>query len=90
MVCGNTFVIDNEDTEGDLANVAGCTVVTGNIEIFYTTITNLEGLESVNRINGDLIIVGNHSLMNLQGLNNLRYIINNFSSVYTNFLQLEP
>ncbi len=85
---GNYYIRDNKDIQ--LLN--GYTAVAGNVEIgsitqlpLYSDIKNLEGLNSLNTIEGDLIIFNNENLASLSGLQNLNtvggglYIISNYA-----------
>lgn len=52
-------------------NYPGCTKIEGTVQIQSYTITNLNGLSSVNCIGGSLFIHGNKKLKNLSGLESL-------------------
>src|SRR5437762_2172992 len=52
----------------------GCSVVGGNFIVSGIDITNLDGLQSVTRIEGDLRITDNPNLTNINGLSSLTYV----------------
>jgi hypothetical protein len=58
--------IDNFPT-----NYPNCTEIEGNVTIWGTDITNLNGLEGLTSIGGSLTIMGSPCLKSLNGLNNL-------------------
>jgi N-acetylneuraminic acid mutarotase len=80
--------IDNFQT-----NFPGCSEIEGNVSIFMSNITNLNGLSVLNTIGGNLSISSNPSLVSLSGLGGLTsiggsfYIDNNNSLI--NFEGLE-
>ena len=56
-------------------NFPGCTEIIGNVNISYLSdIANLDGLNVINSIGGDLEIKGNNLLTNLVGLDSLTFI----------------
>ena len=70
-VCEGSFVIDVNDTVGDLAALSGCTSVTGSLTINYSPLTSLEGLECLTHVGGLLDIYKNHSLKSLAALDSI-------------------
>lgn len=61
--------IDNFQT-----NYPGCSVIEGDVVIIGNDISNLNGLNVLDSINGYLRIISNDLLQNLTGLNNLKKI----------------
>jgi len=59
-------------------NYPGCTEIEGDVVISGGDIVNLNGLNGVNLISGDLKIQGSTNLENLEGLDNLRYVDGDF------------
>jgi acyl-[acyl carrier protein]--UDP-N-acetylglucosamine O-acyltransferase len=73
---GITFTTQ-EEIDSFQINYPGCTEIEGNLSIGInggTNITNLNGLNILSSIGGDLIIAGNDILINLTGLENLTVI----------------
>lgn len=73
---GITFTTQAE-IDSFQTNYPGCTQIEGNVYMMYwmgTNITNLEGLNVITFIDGDLNIKFNHALHNLSGLENLTAI----------------
>ena len=72
------------------SNYPGCTEIEGNITIYGNAITNLNGLNVLNSIGGNLIIGnpmgGNDNLTNLSGLENVQYIGGELDLFYNNAL----
>ena len=66
-----SFVIDSQDTSGDLSSIATCASISGNLSIQGTSLTTLDGLSALTFIGGSLSISDNHSLRSLNGLNAL-------------------
>lgn len=62
--------IDSAEALADLA-AAGCSTLDGNLSITAPEITDVEGLETIQTITGDLEILSTDSLESLQGLDNL-------------------
>ena len=52
----------------------GCTTIGGNVYIFNTDITDLDGISMLDSILGSLIFEDNELLVDMTGLNNLHYI----------------
>ncbi len=70
-------------------NYPGCTEIEGDVGIglpLGTDITNLYGLNVLNTIEGDLIILCNSSITDLTGLDNLTSIGGNLTIIYNNAL----
>jgi hypothetical protein len=74
MVCEGSFVIDEIDTRADLQALSGCTTVTGDLSIEYSSLTSLEGLECLAHVDGRLDIKLNESLTSLVGLESVEYV----------------
>jgi len=71
-------------------NYPGCTQILGNVTIddnYSYTITNLNGLNVLTAIEGNLTII-NNPLTNLNGLEGLKYIKGNVYMVYNTFQNL--
>ncbi len=61
----------------DITNLNGLNVVTsieGNLNIWFTTLTNLTDLDNMTTIGGSLKIIGNDFLTSLSGLDNVTSI----------------
>jgi hypothetical protein len=71
QVCEGDYIIDDNDTSGDIVVLSGCTEITGSLHIIETHLTNLSGLENITSVGGDLLINNNTALTNLCGLYNL-------------------
>ncbi len=87
---GDTNAIADETTEGcnekvwdsncdiktvdDLKRLSGYTTVTGTLRINETSLSNLDGLECLTRIEGGLDIACNSLLTNIDGLKNLTFV----------------
>ena len=71
QVCTGDYTIDNIDTSGDIAVLSGCTEINGYLGIGYTSLTNLNGLEKLTTVGGDLWIDRNDALTSLAGLENM-------------------
>ncbi|MEC9073304.1 MAG: hypothetical protein VX938_13020, partial [Myxococcota bacterium] len=66
--CAADFVVDSEDTDGDLALVNGCTAIEGSLSIFETTLLSLDALTGLTSVTGDLSIYENPTLNSLAGI----------------------
>jgi hypothetical protein len=75
VVCEGDITLSSQ-TEVDAFN---CNVVTGNLIISGSDITNLDGLASIRFIDGSLTISNNSSLTNLDGLSSLKTIVGEWS-----------
>ncbi|MCP4198012.1 MAG: hypothetical protein GY762_12760 [Proteobacteria bacterium] len=64
------FITDADD----LARLAGCREVVGNLIIGGTSLSSLEGLECLTTVKGSLSITSNQNLSNLKGLEQLSSI----------------
>ncbi len=64
------YTIDNIDTSGDIAGLAGYTGVDGTLKIISTTLTDLSGLENITNV-GALYISINAALTSLGALSKL-------------------
>jgi hypothetical protein len=72
QICeGEYFIIDDNDTSGDIAALSGCTEIWGTLYIVNTNLTSLDGLENINNIHDDLRISDNDALTSLSGLSNI-------------------
>jgi len=71
---GITFTTQ-EEIDSFQANYPGCIEIEGTVTIEgYNDISNLNGLNAIEKISNDLLIVHNYNLQNLQGLNALTEI----------------
>jgi len=71
------------------SNYPGCYVVLGDVDICddgSNAITNLDGLDVLHTINGNLLIKENYSLISISGLQNLTYIGGNLTLSFNYFL----
>ena len=70
-ICVGDYAIGDVDTAADLAAVAGCTVISGNLTIATgDELTDLTGLSSLTSVDY-LFIYSNYALADLDGLSNL-------------------
>jgi len=81
--CAGNFLIDEVDTSGDLDAIADCITISGDLEIKKTDLTNLSAFANLTEIGGDLSILNNNALTNLDGLSKL-------TSVGDVWLQFNP
>jgi len=70
---GITFTTQ-EQIDNFQTNYPGCTEIEGDVTINGEDISNLEGLDVITAIGGDLWIYGNNTLSSLTGLDNLNSI----------------
>jgi len=59
------------ETSADIATLSSYTIVTGDLYICNTSLTNLTGLENLSTVGGTLEISYNSTLANTNGLNNV-------------------
>jgi hypothetical protein len=52
VVCTGNYIIDNNDTSGDIAVLSDCTEVTGSLTIRYTSLTSISALSNLTSVNG--------------------------------------
>ncbi|MDP2721967.1 MAG: T9SS type A sorting domain-containing protein [Bacteroidales bacterium] len=78
---GITFTTQ-EQIDNFQTNYPGCSRIEGDVLINGDNIVNLNGLEPIFHINGDLIITRCNSLENLVGLGNLDTIMDEFNISY--------
>ena len=62
--CEGSFVVSSEE---DLQNIEICAYITGDITISYSVGFDINLLSNLTFIGGDLSIIGNTSLLNLNG-----------------------
>ena len=67
-VCGGDYIVDLNNSSGDIAALSGCTEITGNLAIDDTTLTSLSGLNNLTTVGGNLEIIWNNALTSLTGL----------------------
>jgi hypothetical protein len=67
-------VLVSSQADLDALALENCTTIAGSLAITSPDLTNLNGLESIESINYDLIIYNNVSLADLDGLTNLRLV----------------
>lgn len=60
--------------EDDLRAITNCKVITGELLVDNSELTNLDGLENLKSILGGLRITGNRNLTNVAGLRSLRLV----------------
>lgn len=70
---GITFTAQSQIDNFQTAN-PNCTQIGGNVTIQGADIANLNNLNLIESIGGDLIITSNDALVNLTGLNNLEWV----------------
>ena len=71
QTCEGDFTVDGVDSAGDIVALQDCIIITGNLDIDKSTLTNLVGLENLTTVEGSLFIDNNTSLTSFSGLNNL-------------------
>lgn len=72
---GNITFSSQAEIDAFPINYPECTEIQGNILIgLYSDITNLDGLNQIERINGNFDIIYNFQLQNLHGLQNLTHV----------------
>jgi hypothetical protein len=60
--------------EDDLTDLQGCSEITGSLRITDSTISNLDVLDGLRRVNGDVHIFKNSALTSIEGLHGLSEI----------------
>ncbi len=70
-VCVEDYNIDAIDTGGDIIALSGCTEITGDLKIQSTGLTNLNGLDNLTSVGGDLNIQSNNVLTIISTLSNI-------------------
>ena len=83
---GNYYFTSQADIDNFQIHYPGCISLEGNVIINGIDIINLEGLNSINSIGGDLHINDSDSLTTLEGLENLIYIGGNLKIYYNHEL----
>ena len=71
---GETILNTQEDIDNFQTNYPGCTEIEGSLYITGDNIHNLEGLNVLTTIGGNLTIINGDSINNLSGLNNINSI----------------
>ena len=70
------YAIDSQESLNALAAEGGESfLITGNLTIQNTDLTELVGLEGLAGVGGDMLISDNNSLLSLRGLENLETVI---------------
>ena len=78
------YTIDSQESLSDLASKGGESfLITGNLAIQNSDLTELVGLDGLTSVGGDLLISDNASLFSLRGLGNLE-TITGFLDIGTN------
>lgn len=78
-ICEGNFIIDGEDTAGDIAKIRNCSEIKGELKIYNTQLTSLEGLSAITKVSSGLCVgcyinekwQGNSQLTSLKGLNGI-------------------
>lgn len=86
QICTGDYIIDENNTSGDIAAVSGCTEISGKLTIRNTTLTNLSGLENLTSVGKYLVISFNYSLTSLTGLENLTSVGEDLGIIYNTSL----
>lgn len=60
--------------EDDLTDLQGCSEITGSLRITDSTLSNLDALDGLRRVNGDVQIFKNSALTSIEGLHGLSEI----------------
>ncbi|TAA42587.1 leucine-rich repeat protein [Corallincola spongiicola] len=71
---GFNYCINGESSAETIAAMQGIEIIEGTLFISNTGLTDLSGLESLRRINGNLFVEDDDSLTSLKGLDNLEYV----------------
>lgn len=79
VTCDGDFTITSSDEFADLVT-QGCTVIAGSLRITQTDLESLEGL-AIERVEGDLFVAANPSLVSLEGLGRVRHVGGNLNIV---------
>ena len=69
--CTGNFEISSD---ADLAQIAGCSTIDGNVDVEGLTQTDLTGFNSLQEVTGSLWIMRNTNLQSVEGLNNLQQV----------------
>ncbi len=80
-----------EQIDSFAINYPGCTEILGDVLIndtIWGAISNLNGLEQLSTVHGDLLIHDNFNLIDLSGLNNLTSIHGIFSIIFASLTDL--
>ncbi len=77
---GNYYLLSQEDVDSFQVDYPECTDLAGNVTI--GDVTNLNGLNSITSIGGNLEFWGGPSLTSLSGLDSLNFIGGNMTLVY--------
>ena len=79
---GNYYFITQQDIDNFPSDYSHCNKLSGNISIKGAGITNLDSLSLVDSINGSISICGNTNLISLNGLHNIKTVLNDLSLGY--------
>jgi hypothetical protein len=79
---GNYYFLNQSEIDNFQTNYPGCSELIGYVEIGGSNITNLQGLNEVTTIHGNIMINNNDSLTSLSGLNSLNFIEGHLSIGY--------
>jgi hypothetical protein len=85
-VCAGDYIVDDNETSGDIAVLSGCTEVTGNLTIQNTALTNLDDLDNLTSVSGNLWLLRNSALTSLSALSNLTSVGGTLSVLYSGAL----
>ena len=69
----DTFFVDI-GVSHDINELSGVTCVTGDLNVYDTTLSDLGGLETLQMVGGTLFIIDNPNLTSLSGLDNLESV----------------
>ena len=73
--CDRTCTGDFEiSSDADLAQIAGCSTIDGNVDVEGLTQPDLTGFNSLQEVTGSLWVMRNTNLQSVEGLNNLEQI----------------
>ena len=71
ITCTGDYWVNASDTAGDLAVIANCREITGDLGFDWTELSDLDGLPNLTAVGGDLYIGDNVALTNVDGLSGL-------------------
>ncbi len=87
---GNYYFFNQNDINSFQSNFPGCNSLSGNVMIRSLDISNLDGLNNITSVDGDLTIgnyaYGNYILSDISGLNNLTSIGGSLIMIYCDSL----
>jgi hypothetical protein len=71
-VCLGDYEVTGSDAASEMAAIAGCEVIEGDLNISSTALTDIDGLSNLTMVGGSLTLSTNTVLTNLDGLSSAR------------------